>query len=124
MQVPLQVDTRCILQVELQYLEESLRAKQLTKDINLIQTGNKTLFVRTMMQVTTNHRLLLMLYIFGLRTVHEDSKEIIDKLQEEVGMHSAAPEEYCNSKLFGLYRSRDDAIIFKNDRIDRRAYQT
>ena len=76
------------------------------------------------MNVTTNHRLLLILYIFGLRTIHEDSQEIIQKLQEEVGLNSAAPEEYCNSKLFGLYRSRDDAVIFKNDRIDRRAYQT
>lgn len=76
------------------------------------------------MNVTTNHRLLLILYIFGLRTIHQDSQEIIQKLQEEVGLNGVAPEEYCNSKLFGLYRSRDDAVIFKNDRIDRRAYQT
>ena len=108
----------------MQYVEESLRAKQLSKDIHLIQTGNKTLFVRSKMKVTTNHRLLLILYIFGLRTIHDDSKEILEKLQDEVGLNSVAPEEYCNSKLFGLYRSRDDAIIFKNDRIDRRAYQT
>ena len=38
-------------QTELQNLEESLRAKHLTKDINLIRTGNKTLFVRSKMQV-------------------------------------------------------------------------
>ena len=38
-------------QVELQHLEESLRAKHLTKDINLVTTGNKTLFVRTNMSV-------------------------------------------------------------------------
>ena len=38
-------------QVELQNLEESLRAKHLAKDINLIKTGNKTLFVRSKMNV-------------------------------------------------------------------------
>lgn len=57
-------------QVELQNLEESVRAKHLTKDINLVKTGNKTLFVRSKMKVQTNHRLLLFLYIFGARTVH------------------------------------------------------
>ena len=72
-------------QVELQNLEESLRAKHLTKDINLIKTGNKTLFVRSKMSVETNHRLLLFLYIFGVRTIHENSAQILTQLQIEVG---------------------------------------
>ena len=38
-------------QVEMQNLEESLRAKHLQKDINLVKTGNKTLFVRSKMTV-------------------------------------------------------------------------
>jgi len=66
--------------------------------------------------------MLLTLFIFGLRTVHANSKNVLTQLQDEVGLNSVANEEYTNNKLFGLYRSRDDAIIFKNDRVDRRAY--
>ena len=104
-------------------MEESLRAKHLTKDINLIKTGNKTLFVRTRMTVQTNHRLLLFLYIFGARTIHKNSTEILNQLQIEVGLHGQAAEEYGNSKLYGLYRSRDDQVIFKDDDYDKRSYQ-
>ena len=57
-------------EVELHNLEESLRAKHLAKDINTTKTGNKTLFVRSKMTVTSNPRLLLLLYIFGMQTVH------------------------------------------------------
>ena len=57
----------------------------MTKDINLIKTGNKTLFVRSKMSVDTNHRLLLFLYIFGVRTIHENSAQILTQLQIEVG---------------------------------------
>ena len=57
----------------------------MTKDINLIKTGNKTLFVRSKMSVETNHRLLLFLYIFGVRTIHENSAQILTQLQIEVG---------------------------------------
>ena len=57
-------------EVELHNLEESLRAKHLAKDINTTKTGNKTLFVRSKMTVTSNPRLLLALYIFGMQTVH------------------------------------------------------
>ena len=67
-------------QVELQNLEESLRAKHLAKDINLIKTGNKTLFVRSKMSVVSNHRLLLFLYIFGARTIHGNSSDILTQL--------------------------------------------
>ena len=56
--------------------------------------------------------------------MHENSAEVLTQLQDEVGLNSVASEEYTNSKLFGLYRSRDDAIIFKDDRVDKRAYQT
>lgn len=109
-------------QVELQNLEESLRAKHLAKDINLIKTGNKTLFVRSKMSVVTNHRLLLFLYIFGARTIHSNSSEILNQLQIDLGVNSTATEEYGNSKLYGLYRSRDDQVIFKDDEHDTRAY--
>ena len=107
----------------MQNLEESLRAKHLTKDINLIKTGNKTMFVRSKMQVNTNHRMLLFLYIFGVRTIHKNSAEILAQLQIEVGMNGIADEDYGNSKLYGLYRSRDDQVIFGDDEHDTRAYQ-
>ena len=34
-----------------------------------------------------------------------------------------ATEDYGNSKLYGLYRSRDDQVVFKDDEHDQRAYQ-
>ena len=38
-------------------------------------------------------------------------------------MNNVASEDYGNSKLYGLYRSRDDQVIFDNDQYDARAYQ-
>ena len=35
------------------------------------------------MQVRNNHRLLLILYIFGVQTIHNNSREIIDDLKNE-----------------------------------------
>ena len=53
-------------ELEQHNLEESLRAKHLTKEIKTTKTGNKTLFVRSKMTVTSNPKLLLTLYIFGM----------------------------------------------------------
>lgn len=52
--------------------------------------------------------MLLFLYIFGLQTVHANSADILTQLQIEVGMNAVAQEDFGNSKLYGLYRSRDD----------------
>lgn len=93
-------------------MEESLRAKHLTKDINLIKTGNKTLFVRTKMTVETNHRMMLFLYIFGVRTIHHRSSEILRQLQVDVGLTSQSVDDWCTSKLYGLYRTRDNTVIW------------
>ena len=67
--------------------------------------------------------MLLFLYIFGMKTIHKNSAEVINQLQIEVGMNNIASEDYGNSKLYGLYRSRDDQVIFKDDEHDNRAYQ-
>jgi len=109
-------------QVELKNLEESLRAKHLTKDINMTTTGNKTLFVRSRMTVQTNHRLLLFLYFFGLKTVHDDSARILKQLQTEFGRTAEATEDFSNSKLYGLYRSRDERIRFASNAQDKQIY--
>ena len=41
----------------------------------------------------------------------------------EEGSDNVASEDYGNSKLYGLYRSRDDEVVFKNDEMVKRAYQ-
>ena len=66
------------------------------------------MFVRSRMSIHQNHRMLLFLYIFGVRTIHDNSAQILTQLQIEVGQNNAAAqEEFGASKLLGLYRSRD-----------------
>ena len=92
-------------EVELHNLEESIRGKHLDKDISTQKTGNKTLFVRSKMTVTTNPRLLLLLYIFGMQTVHQDTDIHLHKLRSQLGDEAQAPDLYDNVKLYGLYRT-------------------
>lgn len=47
----------------------------------------------------------------------------MQQLMVEEGSDNVASEDYGNSKLYGLYRSRDDEVVFKNDDMVKRAYQ-
>ena len=97
-------------EVELHNLAESLRGKHLAKSVNTTKTGNTTLFVRSKMQVTANPRLLLLLYIFGMQTVHQNSDTILHKLATKLGFESQSNDIFDAPKLYGLYRTGENHI--------------
>jgi hypothetical protein len=74
------------------------------------------------MDVKSNHRLLFVLYLFGLQTVHNNSREIIEELKSEFGQKRNDYDQFDTQKLFGLYRSRESHVIFKDDPQELRIY--
>ncbi len=47
----------------------------------------------------------------------------MQKLQIDVGSDNVASEDFGNNKLYGLYRSSNDKIIFHNDQQESTVYQ-
>ena len=62
--------------------QEQNNGEETKYDPNAI--GQKTLMVRTKMEVTSNFMLLLCLYVFGLKTVHLNSSKILKDLEKIV----------------------------------------
>lgn len=67
--------------------------------------GEKTVLIRSKMEVTTNCMLLLCLYVFGLKTVHLNSKTVLDDLNNLMKSYPKDVRQYDRSKLLGLYHS-------------------
>lgn len=74
--------------------------------------GQKTLMLRTRMEVTTNFNLLMFLYLFGLKTVHPDSKEILKELYNRTKLPSSESTDYVNPKLIGYHRTQKDKVMY------------
>ena len=109
-------------QSELQILEESIKAKHLDKDVKVTQTGNRLLYLRSKMNPISNRRMLLYLYIFGLQTIHGNSRHVLSEFQKQFGNMEKENVQIDNSKLYGLYRCRGDNIIYKDDQVETAAY--
>ena len=56
-----------------------------------------------------------MLYVFGLKTVHLNSRQVLDELAPEFGQPKNQFEAFDTAKIFGLYRTRESQVIFKDD---------
>jgi crotonobetainyl-CoA:carnitine CoA-transferase CaiB-like acyl-CoA transferase len=57
--------------------------------------------------------MLLCLYLFGLKTVHPESKNILKELDNRTKLSQRPSTEYDRSKLYGLYRTDDGRIMFE-----------
>jgi len=75
--------------------------------------GEKTLLIRSKMEVTSNCNLLMCLYVFGLKTVHLNSKTVLSDLHNLMKSCPKDVEQYDRAKLFGLYKSYDNRILFE-----------
>lgn len=91
--------------------ETNLNGVEKLYDPNSI--GEKTLMIRSKMEVTTNCMLLLCLYVFGLKTVHSNSKTVLIDLHNLMKSCSKDVGHYDRAKLFGLYKSYENRILFE-----------
>ena len=91
--------------------ENNINGAEKMYDPNSI--GEKTVLIRSKMEVTTNCMLLLCLYVFGLKTVHLNSKTVLDDLNNLMKSYPKDVGQYDRVKLFGLYKSYEDRILFE-----------
>lgn len=46
----------------------------------------------------------------------------MSQLQIDVGLNNQASDDYGNNKLYGLYRSSDEGVIFRDDDYSTKTY--
>jgi len=100
--------------IEIQRLIENFNEDKGAENDNFDSNtvGQKTLMLRTKLGITTNFNLLLSLYIFGLKTVHPRSEDILKELDNRNRLSLRSKPVVDRAKLYGLYRTDNYRTLF------------
>jgi hypothetical protein len=101
--------------IEIQQLIENFNKTQNEAETKFDpnEIGQKTILLQTKMEVTSNFNLLFTLYLFGLKTVHPESKRILKELDNRSKIDQNLPEEFIKPKLFGLFKTDNGKILYE-----------
>ena len=91
--------------------EAKLNGEEKKYDPNSI--GEKTLLIRTQMEVTSNSMLLICLHIFGLKTVHLNSDSVMKEMDSLMRLSKKDIQPYDRSNLYSLYKTGENRVLFE-----------